>query len=234
MQTKCTAPSRGASAERIGEEGAECLGAHLARGHGELPVPAAGIGVAVDAHVIGRIEKGRVDPRVLADDGREEGGVAAVATADAVLAEDPGITWPRAGRGRDRGDDLVLGIGSPLEDHVDLAAGEAGQRDVDVDIDPGQLAELELQEVEVPAGAEGDPVVGQAQGALLGLRKTGEHDGRHLRHAERLRGEEPAVAGDDAARRVDQDRVGEPEGADRGGNLLHLLPGMCAGIAAVR
>ena len=77
---------------------AEGLVAHLARGHGELPVPALGIGMAVDADVVGRIEEGRVDPRAVADHRLQEREIPAVAAADAVLAQDPDVAGLRARR----------------------------------------------------------------------------------------------------------------------------------------
>ena len=134
---------------------------------------------------------------------------------------------------RHRRDDLVLGIGRAFQDHVDLAGGEAGQREVEVDVEHRQLAELELQEIEVPAGAERDLVVGDPQRPLLRLGEVRQRDRRHLGHAERLRRQQPAVPGDDRALGVDQDRIGEAELADRGGDLLDLPLRMGAGVARV-
>ena len=113
---------------------------------------------------------------------------------------------------RHRRDHFVLGIGRTLEDHVDLAGGEAGERKVEIDVEHRQFAELELQEIEVPAGAERDLVVGEPERALLRLREMRQRDRRHLGHAERLRGEQPAVPGDDDTVRVDQD---SPRGSSR-------------------
>ena len=129
MQTKCTAPSRetrGAGAEGLGQEAAERRFAHLARRHGELAVPALGVGMAVDPDIVGRIEEGRVDPGPFPDHRLQEARIAAVAAADAMLAENPDVAGPGARRDRDGRDDVVLGVGLALEDHVDLAAGEAG------------------------------------------------------------------------------------------------------------
>ena len=49
-------------------------------------MPAVGIGMTIDADIVGRIEKGRVDLRILADDGLKEVGIPSVTTADAMLA----------------------------------------------------------------------------------------------------------------------------------------------------
>ena len=105
--------------------------------------------------------------------------------------------------------------------------------EVEIDVEHRQLAELELQEIEVPAGAERDLVVGDPERALLRLREMRQHDRRHLGHPQRLRRQQPAVAGDDRALGIDQDRVGEAELPDRGGDLLDLALRMGAGVAGI-
>ena len=150
-----------------------------------------------------------------------------------MLAEDPDVAGPGAWGRRHRRDHLVLGIGRALQDHVDLAGGEAGQREVEIDVDHRQLAELELQQIEVPAGAERDLVVGDPQRALLRLREVRQHDRRHLGHPRRLGRQQPAMPGDDPALGIDQDRVGEAERPDRGGDLLDLPLGMGARVARI-
>ena len=129
------------------------------------------IGVAIDPDVVGRIEEGGIDGTV-ADRRLQEPEIAAVTAADAVLAEDPDVTRPGPWAHRHRRDQLVLGIGRALQDHIDLAGGEAGQRKVETDVDHRQLAKLELQQIEVPAGAQRDLVVGDPQRALLRRRQV--------------------------------------------------------------
>ena len=180
---RAVARDPGAGAERVGEEAPERRLAHLARGHGELAVAALGIGMAIDPDVVGRIEEGGIDDRAVADHRLQEGEVAAVAAADAMLTEDPDVAGPGAGGHRHRRDHLVLGIGRTLQDHVDLAGGEAGERKIEIDVEHRQFAELELQEIEVPAGAERDLVVGDPERALLRLGEMRQHDRRHLGHA---------------------------------------------------
>jgi hypothetical protein len=48
-----------------------------------------------------------------------------------------------------------------------------------------------------------------------------------------MRGEQPAVAGDNAVLFVDQHRVGEAKFADRGSDLRYLLVAMSASISGV-
>ena len=150
----------GAGAEGIGEKAPERRRIHLARGHGELGVPTLRIGMAIDPDVVGRIEEGGIDRRAAAHHRPQEGKVAPVAAADPVLTEDPDIAGPGAGDRRDRRDHFVLGIGRTFQDHVDLAGREAGQRQVEIDVEHRQFGQLDLEEIEVPAGAERDPVVG--------------------------------------------------------------------------
>src|SRR5580692_6586709 len=56
---------------------------------------------------------------------------------------------------------------------------------------------------------------------------------RHLGEAEQMRGEHPAVAGDNAVLFVDQHRVGEAKFADRGGDLRDLLVAVRARVSGV-
>ena len=101
-----------------------------------------------------------------------------------MLAEDPDVAGPGPGRHRHRRDHLVLGIGRALEDQVDLAGGEAGQREVEIDVENRQFGKLELQKLEVPAGAERDLVVSDPEGALLRIGEMRQRDRRHFRQAE--------------------------------------------------
>ncbi len=54
---------------------------------------------------------------------------------------------------------------------------------------------------------------------------------RNVTNAEQLRGLDPAVAGDDAARAVDQDRIDKAELLDTGGDLFDLIWRVGARIA---
>ena len=102
----------------------------------------------------------------------------------------------------------------------DLQLAEAGQRQVEAEA--LQLAELEAEQLVVPAGVQRQLVVGNDQRPLLRLAQAGKLDDRHRRHAELPRRQQPPVPGDDAVVAVDQDRVGPAELADRGGDLRHL------------
>src|SRR4051812_41238110 len=78
-------------AERLGKKGAEAGFTHLAGRHGELTMPTFGICVAIDLHVVGWVQKCRVDRRTLSDHAPKKLRIAPVAATDAMLAENPDV-----------------------------------------------------------------------------------------------------------------------------------------------
>lgn len=107
-----------------------------------------------------------------------------------------------------------------MQQEVEFVGGKASE--AQIEIERGELAELFLEQIEIPPGIEGDLVVGQAQGSLLRLAQANQLDRRHLGQADRFGRPEPSVAGDNVAFRINQDRIGEPESPDRGDDLFHL------------
>src|SRR5262245_38645977 len=130
-------------------------------------MPALGIGVPIDPDIVRWIEKRGVDPRPRAHHFFKERKVSSVTATDPVLARNPDV--PRAGSWLDRnyGDNLIVWICLALQNHIDLAGREAGQGQIEVEI---QFRELDLQQVKVPPGTEGDLVVGDAERTLLRFR----------------------------------------------------------------
>ena len=161
------------------------------------------------------------------------GRVGAVAAEKAMLAEEPDIAGLSDGSLGWFGN--VVGIGkagdADLHQARHLFIAEAGEGEIEAEI--LQRLELSLEEFEVPAGIERQLVVGDDVGLLLGLAQAGEFDHRHLRQAELPGCEQPAVSGDDAIVAVDEDRVGETEGANGGSNLRHLRVGVRSRIAGI-
>ena len=88
---------------------------------------------------------------------------------------------------------------------------EAGELDVELEID--QALQLDRQDLAVPAGLLGQPVVGKDVGPLLGLGEVRKPDGRNGGKPEQLGRLDPPVPGNDLAGVVDQHRVGEAEAA---------------------
>ena len=78
-------------------------------------------------------------------------------------------------------------------------------------------------ELGVPAGIQGELVVGEDIGAFLRLREVIENDHRHLGQANASGGEQASVSGQDSGSGVDQNRVGEAKFANTAGDLLDLL-----------
>ena len=125
--------------ERLFKKGPELAVIHLAGRHRELTMPTLGVGMAVDLHIVRRVHKRGVDQAVSTDDLPEEGNVAAIATADAVVAKDPYVPDFRLRLHRHGRDNFIGGIVRSLQHHVDLARGKTGQRQVEVDVEHGDL-----------------------------------------------------------------------------------------------
>ena len=118
------------------------------------------------------------------------------------------------------------------DENINFGGPKAGNGDIEVRLDR-QFLQLERQELAIPAGEFGQPVVGNHIRPDLRGRQVAGARRRNVTHAEQLCGLDPAVAvGDDAARAVDQDRIDKAEFLDTGGNLFDLLRRMGARIAA--
>jgi hypothetical protein len=86
----------------------------------------------------------------------------------------------------------------------------------------------------IPAGVEGELVVGQRIGSALRCIEAGEAKRRDTFQAQKLCGRQAAMPGDDLPIIADEDWIGEAEPRDAVGNLPDLLLGMCTGIARKR
>ena len=83
-------------AQRIGQEGTELCLAHLTRGHRELSMASGGNRMSSDSHVVGRIEKSRIDACPAADDPLQEFDVPAAATSHPVISKNPDVAQLRS------------------------------------------------------------------------------------------------------------------------------------------
>ncbi len=99
--------------------------------------------MSADADDVWRIEKGGVNDR-FADHVAQKAKVAAVPATDAVVAEDPDVPGLAARLPRNRGNNVVIRILLAPEQHVELARGEAGDRQIHVEVESGQVSELHL------------------------------------------------------------------------------------------
>jgi hypothetical protein len=117
---------------------------------------------------------------------------------------------------------------------VDLAGRVAPQGETQECADRGRgrkaVGRLDARDV---AKRHDQPVVGEDVGPLLRLGEVLEPDRRHGVEAKHFGRLDPAMAGDDAAVLVDQDRIVEAERGDVCRDLGDLLCAMGAGVAGV-
>jgi hypothetical protein len=99
-----------ASAEGFGKKNSERFVRHLSGSHGELAMPPSRVRVAADPDVVGRIQEGRIDRSIIANDLAKEVEVTAIAATNAMLATNPDIAETGAGLGRNGGNRLVVRI----------------------------------------------------------------------------------------------------------------------------
>lgn len=130
---------------------------------------------------------------------------------------------------------IVGGLGLITErrhQRVELTFGEAGERKVEaVAVKRMQFGREQFL---VPACVERELVVGDHVGSTLCGRQVIENDDRNRIEPELARRQQPAVAGNNTAPRVNQDRVGPTELDDRGRNLRDLSVVMRSGVTRVR
>ena len=116
---------------------------------------------------------------------------------------------------------------------IDLVQVEAGRGEREIEIEGFERLQFEREPLLVPAGAVGKPVVRDHEGASLGRIQVVERNRRRLLEAEALCGEQAAVAGENHALAVDQDRRVEAERRNALGDAGDLRGRMGAGVARV-
>ena len=179
--------------ERLLQEAGERFDGHLARrpwrtrGGGFVPSPAD---MAVDRDVVGRVGEHEVRPLVPHQEVEVALGLRASPQISRCRPRQPDIAWPG-----DRGCRTVYGKGTSIlglggtvrralarlvEHEVDLGQREAGELDVEIDVDAAPAARSPASQV--PAGVEGQLVVGQHVGAPFGRGQVGQ---AHVGHASR-------------------------------------------------
>jgi hypothetical protein len=97
-----------------------------------------------------------------------------------------------------------------------------------------ERTQLDGERATIPAGIEGELVVGQCIGLALRRIEARQAKRRHTFQAQKPSGFQAAMPGDDFVVIVDEDRIGEAEPGDAVGDLPDLLFGMRAGIAGKR
>lgn len=180
--------------------------------------------MAPHRHVVGRIGEhhARALPVQNAIVARVLQGITA---EEAVRPEDPEIA--RAGHRRPRPIRVLDGLGGGgigraggADEDVDLGQLEADDVEIEVQLAPEaqvhQLGKLDLQVLRVPLREFRQPVVGDAQRPHLGRAQVVGHHRRNRGEPQRRGGLDAAMAGDDHALAIDQDRGDEAELRDGG------------------
>jgi len=162
-------------AGEVGEHGcqkARELGlAHLARGKGELAMldGAEPANVAVDLHVVGRIGEHHLGA-VAIKQKRVGRGIHRIATDETVTPDPPDIAGARDGRpqgGSRHGVRRVIVRLGTAKQEVDLGHFEAGDGNVEIEIEARQVLQFDRQDLAIPSGLLGKPIVGEDIGAPL-------------------------------------------------------------------
>ena len=121
----------------------------------------------------------------------------------------------------------------PLDQEVDLGRLEAGDLDFEVELDFGQVLELDREQGLVPAGKLREAIVGDDIGPLLIFGQMIDKKGRDRVQPQDLRGLDPAVTGDDHVFGINQHRVRKSKLPDAGCDLTDLLFRVRSGVACV-
>jgi hypothetical protein len=116
-----------------------------------------------------------------------------------------------------------------VENRIDLLRRESEDRNIKVERD--QSLQLGREYLLVPAGVQGQLVVGQHICATLGWGEMGQAHNRHLVDAGQPCPLDPAMAGDDFVVVAYQYGIGEAEALDAVADLTNLRVGVRAGIA---
>src|SRR6516164_7627625 len=94
---------------------------------------------------------------------------------------------------------------------VDFAGRKAGELDIEIKF--YQILEMTPQQIKIPDRLLGQPIVSDDHRPLVGIAQPPDGDGRDLRHAQASCCFPPAMACQDGAGLIDQDRIG-PEAPD--------------------
>ena len=105
---------------------------------------------------------------------------------------------------------------------IDLAHLKTSGGHIEIKLHFEETLQFQGKQVAVPTGILGELVVGENVAALLRLGHIVDANGRDLSEAKQHRGLEPAMARNDDAVAIDEDRVGPAECPDRSRDLAEL------------
>ena len=161
--------------------------------------------MAVDRHIVGRVGKNHFCPLAIHQRCHDI-AIECAAADQSMLPKLPDIARPATRWAVCRWKQVVCRIAGlfriePFDQAVDLGDREAGQTNVEVEIDRQQSLEFFGQDLVIPAGIEGELVVGKHIGSLFLLVTYARAGRRAPRPCRELRRLDPAVAGEDHIRR---------------------------------
>ena len=156
----------------------------------------------------------------------------------AVRTEQPCIAGLRDGRPGDTRHTDIVGSGLRrgqcyLDRQVDLGHPETGDLQAEIEGELGKFAQLLAEQTVVPVGNFGQAVVGDHEGAGLGLAQVIEADGRDFGVPKLPAGKQSPVAGDDLETGINEDRHVEAECSDTLSDLPDLFGRVPARVARI-
>ena len=194
--------------------------------------------MALDGEVVGWIGEDQLG-MIARHQTRYGTKIPGVPTEQAVAAQAPEVA-AAAHRWRFRlerrhliGGRVVAFTGRTFDQEIDLWRSKAGHSQIEVELESGNLGQLQRQQFIVPAGQLGQPIVSEDIGALLRRGHMVETNGRHPIHAEQPGSRDSTMASDHSVSPVDQDGVGETEEPNAVGNLSDLKLAMGARVPRI-
>jgi hypothetical protein len=121
----------------------------------------------------------------------------------------------------------------PFDAKIDFAHGEARGFEVEIELDRGEIAQNLAQELIVPARGLGEAIVGDAEGACLFAGQVLEADDGDIAQAQPSCRMDAAVASEDLAVLIGQDRNVEPKRFDAARDLLDLPVAVQSRVARI-
>jgi len=123
-----------------------------------------------------------------------------------------------------------MGLDPGVDLELDFIELETGRFDGEIEIEALERLELDAEAPIVPGSELREPVVGDHERAALGLAEMLERDCRDFAEAQSPGGEDAAMARQNGARAVDQNRDVEPEGRNAVGDAGDLAGAMNARV----
>ncbi len=203
---------------------------HLPRGHQELAMahPPFARDVTENGHVVGRVGEDQIRDSTLHQPA-VGGSIESVTAKESMPAQLPQIARPTDRRSVDGYGKNIGGIRAttrrrrePFDPQIDFAHGEARGFEIEIELDRGEIAQNLAQELIVPARGLRKPIVGNAEGARLLCGQVLKADNGNVAQAQPPCRMDTAVAGEDFALPIGQDRHIEPKSFDAAGDLLDL------------